>query len=179
MGVRSVVVSALVIAGCAHAEETVSAAAARGASVCQTPAHRALDFWVGEWQVFVSGTETLAGLSTIAIEDGGCVVTEHYRIPGASYSGRSLNIFSAERGQWEQFWVDSTGDITHFIGQATPAGMQFTAEDDVGPGMSAPIFSRITFTRNEDGSVRQHGQKSSDRGATWSDRYDFTYRRAP
>ncbi|MGE3931368.1 MAG: hypothetical protein AB7G05_14495 [Hyphomonadaceae bacterium] len=145
---------------------------------CQDAAHRAFDFWIGEWQAYVSGTDTLAGRSTIRVEDGGCVITEHWRSEGAPFSGRSLNIYSAQKGHWEQFWVDSSGDITHFIGAPTAdANMQLTAEDDVGPQRPEPIFSRMTFTVNADGSVRQHGEASTDRGATWSDRYDFTYRR--
>ena len=54
---------------------------------------------------------------------------------------------------------------------------QLTAEDDVGPGAPDPVFNRMTFTVNADGSVRQFGEASSDRGATWTVRYDFTYRR--
>lgn len=146
---------------------------------CDTPEHRAFDFWIGEWRAYVTGTDDLAGLSTIAREDGGCVVTEHWRSQRSAYTGRSLNIFNAETGHWEQFWVDSSGDITHFIGNPMPDGMQLTAEDDVGPGQPTPIFNRMTFTRNPDGSVRQHGQASTDRGKTWVDRYDFTYKPAP
>lgn len=146
---------------------------------CNSPAHRAFDFWIGEWRVYVTGTSDLAGLSTITREDAGCVITEHFRSQRSAYTGRSLNIYNAQAGRWEQFWVDSAGDITHFVGNPTPDGMQLTAEDDVGPGQPTPIFSRLTFTRNPDGSVRQHGQASADHGRTWVDRYDFTYRPAP
>lgn len=165
--------------GCAHAQQTPPPASAspQNQPACVSQAHRAFDFWLGEWRAYVTGTQNLAGLSTIALEDGSCVITEHWRSQRSSFTGRSLNIYSAEAGHWEQFWVDSTGDITHFAGNATPDGMQLTAEDDVGPGAPQPTFSRVTWTRNGDGSVRQHGEASSDRGVTWSDRYDFTYRR--
>lgn len=146
---------------------------------CTSDVYRAFDFWIGEWQAFVTGTDQLAGLSTISREDGGCVITEHWRSQRANYSGRSLNIYDAGRGHWEQFWVDSNGDITHFIGNPTDNGMQLTAEDDTSPGQPTPVFNRMTFTHNADGSVRQHGQVSADRGKTWTNRYDFTYRRVP
>jgi hypothetical protein len=55
--------------------------------------------------------------------------------------------------------------------------MRLTAEDDVGPQNPAPVFNRMTFTNKSDGSVRQHGEASSDRGQTWTTRYDFTYRK--
>ncbi|MEZ6029803.1 MAG: hypothetical protein R3C46_08625 [Hyphomonadaceae bacterium] len=160
----------MIAAGPATAQQPASPPPA-----CTSEQHRAFDFWIGEWEAYVTGTDQLAGLSTIKAEDGGCVITEHWRSQRASYSGRSLNIYDAIAGRWEQFWVDSTGDLTHFIGNPTATGMQLTAEDDHSPGQSGAYLSRMTFTRNDDGSVRQHGQISTDRGATWSDRYDFTY----
>ena len=35
---------------------------------------------------------------------------------------------------------------------------------------------RMSYSRNEDGSVRQHGEQSTDDGKTWSPSFDFTYR---
>lgn len=135
---------------------------------CTAPEHRAFDFWIGEWKAYVTGTDNLAGLSTITREDGGCVITEHWRSQVSSFTGRSLNIYSASKKHWEQFWVDSTGNITHFIGHATPDGMDLVAGDDNA--------TRMIFTHNADGTVRQHGQVSTDSGKTWTDSYDFTYR---
>ncbi len=146
---------------------------------CTDAANRAFDFWIGEWKAYVTGTDNLAGLSTITREDGGCVVTEHWRSQASNFTGRSLNIYSADAKHWEQFWVDSTGDITHFIGNATRDGMDLIAEDDTSPGQPKPVFTRMIFTHNPDGTVRQHGQTSADRGKTWADSYDFTYRPVP
>lgn len=168
--------ASIILIGCAHAQRQTPAAPP---PTCDAPAHRAFDFWLGEWDVYVSGAETLAGRSTIAREDAGCVITEHWRSQRAQYSGRSLNIYERISGHWEQFWVDSTGDITHFVGGPFERGMRLVAEDDVGPNNAAPVFNRMTFTPNPDGSVRQHGEQSVDRGATWTTTYDFTYRRRP
>jgi hypothetical protein len=148
------------------------------AHACTSEQNRAFDFWVGEWKAYVTGTDNLAGLSTIALEDDGCVVTEHWRSQISTFTGRSLNTYDAIAGRWEQFWVDSTGNITHFIGNPVKDGMMLTAEGEVSPGALEPVFSRMTFTHNADGSVRQHGETSSDHGKTWTDSYDFTYRRA-
>ncbi len=165
--------------GIACAQQTPQPAPASQPPACQAASYRAFDFWLGEWRAYVTGTDRLAGLSTIKAEDAGCVITEHWRSQQSlGFTGRSLNTYSAEAKHWEQFWVDSSGDITHFIGGPTADGMVLTAEDDIGPGALDPIFNRMTFTRNADGSVRQRGQASTDRGKTWSDRYDFTYRRA-
>jgi hypothetical protein len=174
---RAALVAGLAVVGCAHAQQQSPTATPQQQPDCRTPAHRAFDFWVGEWDVYVTGADTLAGRSTIAAEDNGCVITEHWRSQRAPYTGRSLNIYDRATGHWEQFWVDSQGDITHFIGGPTENGMRLTAEDDVGPQNPAPVFNRMTFTHNSDGSVRQHGEVSSDRGRTWTTRYDFTYRK--
>lgn len=143
---------------------------------CSAAEHRAFDFWLGEWDAYVSGSDTLAGRSTIAREDKGCVITEHWRSARSDFTGRSLNLYDRASGAWRQFWVDSQGDVTVFVGAATATGMQLTAEGDVSPQQSTPHFNRMTFTRNDDGSVRQHGEVSSD-GNTWTTSYDFTYRR--
>ncbi|MBI1250284.1 MAG: hypothetical protein GC189_02285 [Alphaproteobacteria bacterium] len=141
--------------------------------------HRAFDFWLGEWDAYVTGTDTLAGRSSILALDHGCVIAEQWRSARSTYSGRSLNLYDRNAGHWRQFWVDSTGDVTRFDGGPIDDGMQLVAEDDFDPNAEAIVFNRMTFTRNGDGSVRQHGEQSRDRGLTWITRYDFTYRRRP
>jgi hypothetical protein len=142
---------------------------------CEAPEHRAFDFWIGEWDAYVTGTENLAGRSTIAREDTGCVITEHWRSERVAYTGRSLNLYDRESGKWEQFWVDSTGEVTHFVGGPTATGMQLVDANNRAAGQPAPVHTRMTFTANPDGSVRQFGETSAD-GVSWAASYDFTYR---
>jgi len=160
----------LTLAGAAAAAEE------KPAPDCTAPAHRAFDFWIGEWDAYVTGSNELAGRSTIAREDGGCVITEHWRSQRAAYTGRSLNLYDRDTGHWQQFWVDSHGDVTRFIGDAAPTGMVFTAPGDRSPDFEGEQTQRMTFTRQADGSVRQLGETSADNGATWTQSYDFTYR---
>lgn len=144
---------------------------------CDAPEHRALDFWIGEWDVYATGTDTLAGRSSIQSAETGCVITEIWR--GEGFTGRSLNIYDRETARWEQFWVSSIGGVTHFIGGPTEDGMVLTAPQAriwLAPG--AVFQSRMTLTPLPDGSVRQHGETSSD-GETWTTRYDYNYRRRP
>ena len=37
---------------------------------------------------------------------------------------------------------------------------------------------RMRYTREAGGAVRQHGEVSTDKGATWAPSFDFTYRPA-
>lgn len=145
---------------------------------CAAAEHRAFDFWIGEWDVYVTGSENLAGRSSITSADSGCVITEHWRSARGSFSGRSLNLYDRATGQWNQFWVDSTGEVTRFVGGPHQGGMRLTDPANSTAGQPAPFQTRMTFTANADGSVRQHGETSPD-GAAWTSRYDFTYRRRP
>lgn len=146
-------------------------------SACAAAAHRAFDFWIGSWDAYVTGTETLAGRSIVASTDAGCVITEQWTSVRAPYTGRSLNLYDATSGRWLQFWTDSQGEITRFVGDATATGMQLLAIDETAPGRSGLQTLRMTFTRNRDGSVRQFGETTGDGGKTWAASYDFTYRK--
>lgn len=159
---------------------TTAAAAQTPPPNCEAPEYRAFDFWIGEWDAYETGTDNLAGRSTIAREDAGCTITEHWRSQdGSGYTGRSINIYDRQTGRWEQYWVDSTGEATHFVGGPIEGGaMRITDAANVRTGVNngQPFQVRMTFTPNADGSVRQHGETSGD-GVSWTSRYDFTYRR--
>lgn len=143
---------------------------------CDAPEHRAFDFWIGEWDVYQAGADTLVGRSSIRSEDRGCVITEYFTSLGAPYSGHSLNLYDRVTGHWEQFWVDSTGEVTRFVGDAFEGGMRLTDPANITARSPTPVHTRMTFTNNPDGSVRQHGEVSAD-GAAWETRYDLIYRR--
>jgi hypothetical protein len=143
---------------------------------CEAEAYRAFDFWVGEWDAFRADTNAPAGRSSIRTEDAGCVVTEHWTSLNTPYSGRSLNIYDRTSGKWEQFWVDSTGNRVHFIGDATDTGMRIATAAPVWVSPTQQAYSRITFTSNPDGTVLQHGEQSAD-GEAWTTSYAFIYRR--
>jgi hypothetical protein len=45
-----------------------------------------------------------------------------------------------------------------------------------GPGQDGLV--RMTYTAIDKDTVRQHGELSTDHGLSWSDNFDFIYRRA-
>lgn len=143
---------------------------------CEAPEHRALDFWVGEWDAFRVDNNQAAGRSSIRIEDGGCVVTEHWTSVRTPFSGRSLNLYSRESGRWEQYWVDSTGGRTLFVGGPIDNGIQMTTVEPVAQPSGPAAYSRVTLLARPDGAVLQRGETSED-GQTWTLRYAFIYRR--
>lgn len=134
---------------------------------CDAPEHRQFDFWVGEWEAFNAKGE-LAGKSLIEPVYEGCGVRENWK--SARVSGGSLNMWDRTDKVWKQNWIDSTGGRLDFTGGWNGTAMVLTAK-------GAGDWSRMTFTPNADGTVRQHGEASKDQGATWTTDYDFTYRR--
>ena len=164
---------ALLWAGTAGAQAPPPAAPAY---VCSAAQHRAFDFWVGSWEVYVTGTETLAGASLVERKDGGCVITEQWSAYRTTNTGHSLNAFDATTGRWVQVWADSAGQLIRYEGGPTPTGMLLTAMDVASPGRPGRTSLRMTFTRNPDGTVRQFGETSPDRGVSWTTSFDLTYR---
>ena len=106
---------------------------------CDRPEHRQFDFWVGEWDVRPNGQPESAPTplkNDIRLEDGGCVVTEHWTMP--RMTGRSVNIFDRTRGEWHQTWVDSTGGLHQYWGRADAEGtLVFYGETPVDPNPPA------------------------------------------
>jgi len=146
-----------------------STAFAQSKPSCDTPAHHAFDFWLGDWDVR-SGDEIVA-TSRIELASGGCVVRETYAQKDG-YSGTSLSFHDPVTGKWRQTWVDSTGGVGEFAGEFRDGAMRFTGETHRADGTR--IYRKMTLSK-EGGLVRQVSEASRD-AASWKPHYDFTYR---
>lgn len=144
---------------------------------CSAAEHRALDFWIGEWDAYRTDNNVLAGRSSITSEDSGCVIHEHWESVGqnAGYTGQSLNIYNRTTGHWEEYWNDTTGAVTHFIGGPIAGGAVQMTTGDQG-AQASNRYNRVTFTPQSDGTVIQRGENSVD-GQTWTLGYQLVYRR--
>ena len=130
---------------------------------------RQFDFWIGEWAPQNPQGVTV-GTSSIQLILGSCVIFENWNTPVSS--GKSFNVFDARDGKWHQTWVDARGNITHYVGGLEGDKMVLLS-DAVTNGRKT--LNRMTFSRVENGDVRQHGETSSDDGKTWSTTFDFKY----
>ena len=140
---------------------------------CDTEGHAGLDFWVGEWDVYPNGRDTKVADSKIERKHNGCAVLENW-MPLRGQGGTSLNHFDAESGQWYQKWVGSSPGAVEFVGGVTDGRMVLTGN---WPSPGAPqTLIRMSYSKNEDGSVRQHGEASTDHGLSWQTSFDFIYR---
>lgn len=151
----------------------VSASTPSPSPACDTAAHRAFDFWIGEWDVTNTQDGTPAGHSLIESVYYGCTIRENWREPG--FTGGSLNTLVARDGHWHQLWTDSSGAWREFIGGPENGRMVLVWSHPSAADPTKTVRVRLTYTPNPDGSVRQYSDQSID-GMHWTERYDYTYR---
>ncbi len=110
----------------------------------------------------------MAGESRIEVINDGCALLENWSGRGGSVA-KSLNIYDREDMRWHQTWVDNTGGLLMIAGGLVDKRMVLTAEP---PGKA---HQRISWTPNEDGSVRQLWESSADMGKSWKVEFDGKY----
>jgi len=144
-------------------------------SACAAQEYHAFDFWVGEWDVFPNGSSTQVATSSIEAMFTGCAIRETWK-PLKGGGGGSFSHYDNERRYWRQAWVDSSGARVDFDGGPVDGKMVLTGRwaNVVAKGKDGLI--RMTYSKQPDGSVRQHGEQSVDQGLTWTTSFDFIYR---
>lgn len=144
-------------------------------AACADEAFAQFDFWVGEWEVFANGSETMVARSSIERLYNGCAIRENW-MPLQGQPGGSLNSFDPVTGRWHQKWVGGRGRVD-FEGGEVDGTMVLNGywPDVAGPGRTGIV--RMRFSQQEDGSVRQLGEVSLDHGLTWSPSFDLIYRK--
>lgn len=148
--------------------------------VCSNPVYRQFDFWLGEWEAFAPNGNK-GGDSKISVILDSCVILEEWTSAdtqqGLIYSGKSFNIYNVATRQWQQTWVDNTGNTTEFLrGEGGEGKIVYYADKVVGP-KDKIFMRRLTFTKLNNDKVRQLGERSDDEGKTWAIEYDLEYRR--
>lgn len=147
-----------------------STTAQKPISCADRPENRQFDFWVGEWNVTTKG-KTIATSSVQRIIDG-CVIFENY-FQGTSYHGKSFNFYDVVLGKWRQSWVDSTGNVSEFIGRLQDGAIHYDGESHLSSGKK--VLRKMVLTPLDENHVRQYSERSDDEGKTWQVAYDFIY----
>jgi hypothetical protein len=147
---------------------------------CSLPVFRQFDFWVGNWEAFGKNGNK-AGDSKISILLDSCVILEEWTSTSAQqgliYAGKSFNMYNAGTKQWQQTWVDNTGNTTEFLRGTGSDGKIVYYADKVMDQQGKNFMRRLTFTKLSSDKVRQYGERSDDEGKTWTAEYDLEYRR--
>ncbi|SHG16801.1 hypothetical protein [Flagellimonas flava] len=121
---------------------------------CCSDNHRAFDFWIGDWTVANAKDGSPAGTSKISQVEGGCVIRENWTSAKSGFTGTSLNFYNATDKQWEQLWLDNTGAYLKLKGKRD-GNQMILSSDPVAKDDGTTYVNRITWTTNEDGTVRQ------------------------
>lgn len=143
---------------------------------CAAAEHSQFDFWVGEWDVYPNGVDQLVAHSRIEKLYAGCAIRENW-MPLKGPGGGSLNSYNPATKRWHQTWIGSAPGHVDFDGGLTGGTMVLTGmwAGANGPGQDA--LTRMSYSLQPNGSVRQHGEQSTDQGLTWSTSFDFIYKK--
>jgi len=138
------------------------------------PKAREFDFWVGRWNVYPTGTQTLVGHSLVQIVSGGCALLENWEALGNASSGKSLNFIDGNH-LWRQCWIGSypNGQQDFVSGEYKDGAMRFTFTTTDAKGNK--LMGRFIFFNEGPDKVRQFNETSADEGKTWTTAYDLTY----
>ena len=132
---------------------SASVIAQEDACPCCSEDHVAFDFWLGEWEVF-NNEGALVGTNSIAKEQTGCVIRENWKSANGQFTGGSTNFYNSQTKEWQQLWIDNAG--SHLLLSGGREGNQMIlSSKEIPRENDEPYINRITWTHNEDGTVRQ------------------------
>ncbi len=139
--------------------------------------YAALDFWVGNWDVYVA--DTLVGVNRISKVLKGCAVVEEWQ---DARGGRGQSLFYVEPAlrQWRQVWVTEAATRPggtkekRLIARLSGNAVRFQGEVR-GPD-GRVVLDRTTLTPLPGGEVRQLIETSDDGGTSWRQVFDARYR---
>jgi len=143
---------------------------------CAADAHaHEFDFWIGEWDVYNTGSQFLVGHSVVQSISGECALLENWTSTQAS-TGKSINYYNTATGKWEQDWIGSAGGPQRYLdGEYKEGAMQFTYETTNAQGKKQT--GHFKFYNIDKNTVRQYQDVNNDDGKTVTVSYDFTYKR--
>ncbi len=143
-------------------------------SMLKTKYHQ-FDFWLGKWDVYKFGTDTIVGKSHIESIIDSVGVLENYSVVKGKYVGKSLNKFNPNKKRWEQYWIDNSGLTLFLSGNLIDGKMVM---DDAEMGDAKAGLNQIVWEKMKNGSVRQTWNMSNDNGKTWTVLFDGEYKKS-
>ncbi len=153
----------------------LSAQESKACPCCQ-PEFRQFDFWLGNWETYKPGTDTLLGHNRIVLLQDSCIIQENWTSAQGAYTGTSYNFYNSQTGKWHQTWIDNQGGSLLLSGRLEGKSMVLRSET-MKTSKGEPYINRITWTPRADGTVRQHWEISKDDGKTWNTAFDGIYQK--
>ena len=146
---------------------------------CQAAPMRALDFWIGRWNILNAKGQRTAS-SVIDLVADGCAILERYSgapdAAGTQYIGAGLHVYDVADGGWRQLWSDNRPGATFMRGRQTDGGILY--EWEITDPQGKRVLKRYTLSSISSGggrTVKQLGERSDDGGKTWTVEFDLRY----
>ena len=140
-------------------------------SPCSQPAYRALDFWIGDFEVRTPQGQVVGRNRIEKILDG-CALQENWTSSGGG-QGRSFTWFDPDTKRWRQLYLGVNGHSHEYAGEVKDDGIHFLHDKRQTDG-SRQMF-RMVFTPQSGGRVRQLIEESWDGGLSWAIWFDGIY----
>lgn len=153
---------------------TISINAQTNTCKCCTEKHSEFDFWIGTWEV-TNPDGSKAGENSIEKVQDNCILQENWTSATPGYTGTSNNFYNYKAKQWEQIWVDNQGASLHLKGNKVGNQMILRTDDETN-AEGKTFFHRVTWTDNDDGTVRQLWETITD-GSETTIAFDGLYKR--
>lgn len=145
---------------------------AQPAGPSSAPEALQFDFWIGEWDL--TWNDTIKGENSVTKEMDGCVIFEHFNNPLNQYRGWSWSVYNVQTRQWQQTWVDNSGDYILLTGGMESDKMILaTADDKTASG----TLRRMVFYNISKNSFDWTWEASDDNGKTWHVKWKIHYQR--
>lgn len=142
-------------------------------SPCDDAGTSEFDFWLGEWDL--TWGDDGCGTNRITRILDGCVILEEFDgTPSEAFRGMSVSVFNAQKGTWQQTWVDTAGNYLDFVGSFVDEQMVLLREAVVE---GRPIRQRMVWYNISDDELDWNWERSDDGGETWNVLWHIHYRR--
>lgn len=144
---------------------------------CGSAEHRALDFLVGDWQVFEK--DKLSAFVHVGKELRGCALIAHtsflgdkYRRPGQPFRFEAIDVMAYSDGAWYLLGTDIMGGALPMKGKGNSEGaVEFTP---VEPRKG--VYIRAQYRPLPNGDVLITGQSSADGRSDWKPFLEYLYK---
>jgi hypothetical protein len=161
------------VAACIGLAPRVYGAAPEGP--CSTnPEGRALDFWLGDWNIAGPGSAPNAK-STVTVVLDKCIIVETWD-GGRGHIGENWFGYNADDKSWHGMFADNKGRVHVFVnGKVAADSAEFSGPSQAADG--GTVVNRVRIVRIGPDNVEQIWEKSSDSGATWTTEFRGQYSR--
>lgn len=139
---------------------------------CCDEEYRQFDFWAGNWKTYDPAGK-LVGTNMIDLIQDSCILRENWKSAISKYTGTSYNFYDKNSKTWTQTWVDNQGGSLIMKGNFSNNKMILRSEPVINEDGSS-VINKITWTDNNDGSVRQLWETKTDNGE-WIIAFDGNY----